>query len=186
MTDSTSLGLRIVLVADDADTPLTRQLAPYLDDRAAELVVVDGNGAGAPLDHDPDILLLDLDSRNALSALDEVRSSLRHWEDPPTVLLGHLRERNEVLGELLSCATKKLRPDSADGQPSLDDITPRQREILRMVARSHTSREIGEKLGISPRTVETHRANMMQRLGIHDVAGLVRFAVSEGLVSPEP
>jgi len=184
---SDDVTVRIVVVGDDPGSSLAARLAPYLDERAVELVVLGGSGDGPPelADQDADLLLLDLASGRALPALDRVGSLLRQQEDPPTVLLAALDGRTPMVGELLGCATKRLEPDNGAAAPGLEDITPRQREILRMVARSHTSREIGEKLGISPRTVETHRANMMQRLGIHDVAGLVRFAISEGLVEPE-
>ena len=63
-------------------------------------------------------------------------------------------------------------------------LTPRQREILQLVAERHSSKEIAQKLGLSFKTVEAHRAQIMDRLGIHDVAGLVLFAVRVGLVTP--
>ena len=191
MTPSNAHGsneaVRIVVIGDLPESSLAGRLAPYLDERAAELMVVNGSGNGGPeiVEHDADFLLLDVTSERALSALDRVKLGLREHEDPPTVVLARLDRAGEMLGELLGCAVNRLRGGNGTRSPSLDDITPRQREILRMVARSHTSREIGQKLEISPRTVETHRANMMQRLGIHDVAGLVRFAIAEGLVEPE-
>jgi DNA-binding NarL/FixJ family response regulator len=67
----------------------------------------------------------------------------------------------------------------------LGALTPRQREVLQAVAEGQSSREIAERLGLSLRTVETHRAQIMDRLGVHDLAGLVRFAVRVGLVPPE-
>lgn len=67
----------------------------------------------------------------------------------------------------------------------LDALTPRQREILQLVAEGHTSKDIAQRLGLSFKTVEGHRAQVMERVGVHDVAGLVRFAVRVGLVSPE-
>jgi DNA-binding NarL/FixJ family response regulator len=63
-------------------------------------------------------------------------------------------------------------------------LTPRQREILQAVAEGRSSREIADRLGLSLRTVETHRAQIMDRLGERDLAGLVRFAVRVGLVTP--
>lgn len=59
-------------------------------------------------------------------------------------------------------------------------LTPRQREILSLIANGLTSRQIGEKLGLSFKTVETHRSQMMERLGIHNIAGLVRYGLEEG------
>jgi DNA-binding NarL/FixJ family response regulator len=67
----------------------------------------------------------------------------------------------------------------------LDALTPRQREILQLAAEGHSSKEIAQRLGLSFKTVEAHRAQLMQRLGLHDLAGLVRFAVRVGLVTPE-
>jgi DNA-binding NarL/FixJ family response regulator len=67
----------------------------------------------------------------------------------------------------------------------LDALTPRQREILQLAAEGHSSKEIAERLGVSYRTVEAHRAQLMERLGVHDLAGLVRFAVRVGLIRPD-
>lgn len=64
-------------------------------------------------------------------------------------------------------------------------LTLRQREVLQLVAEGHTSKEVAQRLGLSPRTVETHRAQIMERLGVHDLPGLVRFAVRVGLVHEE-
>ena len=64
-------------------------------------------------------------------------------------------------------------------------MTSRQREILQLVAEGHSSREIGEALSLSHKTVEAHRAEIMTRLGIHDITGLVRYAISRGLISAE-
>jgi len=64
----------------------------------------------------------------------------------------------------------------------LASLTRRQREILQLVAEGHTSKDIGQRLGLSYRTVETHRNQMMKRLGVTDIAGLVRFAVRSGVV----
>lgn len=63
-------------------------------------------------------------------------------------------------------------------------LTARQREILQLIAEGHSTRRIAEELQVSVKTVETHRAQLMERLDIHDVAGLVRFAVRTGLIEP--
>ncbi|MBC7249658.1 MAG: response regulator transcription factor [Anaerolineae bacterium] len=62
-------------------------------------------------------------------------------------------------------------------------LTPRQREVLQLIAEGHTTQDIAQILGISVKTVETHRAQLMERLNIYDVAGLVRYAVRIGLVT---
>ena len=73
---------------------------------------------------------------------------------------------------------------SIDGElpPPQQLITTRQREILQLIAEGKTTREIAERLFISIKTVETHRAQLMQRLDIHDIAGLVRYAIRIGLL----
>ncbi len=65
----------------------------------------------------------------------------------------------------------------------IERLTPRQREILQLIAERHTTKDIAVILGISIKTVETHRSQLMERLEIHDVPGLVRFAIRAGLVS---
>jgi DNA-binding NarL/FixJ family response regulator len=67
----------------------------------------------------------------------------------------------------------------------LERLTPRQRQVLQLIAEGHTTQDIARILGISAKTVETHRAHLMEQLDIHDVAGLVRYAIRVGLVSPE-
>ena len=67
----------------------------------------------------------------------------------------------------------------------LDTLSPRQREVLRLIAEGYTTKQIAQMLEISVKTVETHRAQLMERLDIHDVAGLVRFAIRVGLVDNE-
>ena len=62
-------------------------------------------------------------------------------------------------------------------------LTPREREVLHLVAAGQTSKEIAHQLGISYRTVEVHRLHLMRRLNVHDVTGLVRFAVGAGLLA---
>jgi DNA-binding NarL/FixJ family response regulator len=64
-------------------------------------------------------------------------------------------------------------------------LTPRQREILQMIAEGMTSRQIAEALNIHIKTVESHRMHLMKRLGIHDVAGLVRYAIRHKVVLAE-
>ncbi|HVY08386.1 MAG TPA: response regulator transcription factor [Burkholderiales bacterium] len=71
----------------------------------------------------------------------------------------------------------------ADAEPGLDALSPRQREILKAIAGGRTTKQIAYDLGLSIKTIETHRAQIMERLNIHDVAGLVRFSIRIGLIS---
>lgn len=68
---------------------------------------------------------------------------------------------------------------------SLEKLSPRQREILTLIAEGNSTREIARGLQLSVKTVESHRAQLMERLNIHEVAGLVRFAIRLGLVKVE-
>ena len=69
-----------------------------------------------------------------------------------------------------------------DPRAFLSELTSRQCEVLKLIAEGHTTKEIARRLDISVKTVETHRAQLMQRLDIHDIASLVRYALRVGLV----
>jgi DNA-binding NarL/FixJ family response regulator len=93
-------------------------------------------------------------------------------------------------GTYLSSTVSKMvanRTISLDNstQSPLDHLTPRQREILQLIAEGKSTKEIAFMLEVSAKTVETHRALLMDRLGIHDVPGLVRYAIRIGLVQAE-
>jgi DNA-binding NarL/FixJ family response regulator len=75
---------------------------------------------------------------------------------------------------------KALSQPSPDAQLSI--LTPREHEVLLLVTQSHSSKEVAVKLGVSIKTAENHRTNLMRKLGIHDTAALVRFAIRHDLV----
>jgi len=75
--------------------------------------------------------------------------------------------------------------DAKSSRRVIPRLTSRERQVLNLVANGLTSRQIGEKLGISPRTAETHRVNIGRRLGIRNVAQMVRYAIENDL-SPVP
>ena len=77
------------------------------------------------------------------------------------------------------------RVGQGPGDEPLALLTGRQREILQLIAEGSSTKDIARKLDLSVKTVETHRAQLMERLDIHDVAGLVRFAVRHGLVGTD-
>jgi DNA-binding NarL/FixJ family response regulator len=83
-----------------------------------------------------------------------------------------------------SLLIKQALPAIREGDP-LAALSPRQREVLRLVAEGNSTKEIARRLDLSPKTVDIHRAQLMQRLDIHDVAGLTRFAVRVGLVGTD-
>ena len=72
-----------------------------------------------------------------------------------------------------------------DASSASDFLTDREREILQLVAESHSTREIAAKLGISIKTVDNHRTNLMRKLNLHDVASLTRYALEVGIIEPK-
>lgn len=74
-------------------------------------------------------------------------------------------------------------PEAMSGPP-VASLSGREREVLQLIGEGLSSKEIASEIGISARTAEAHRANVMHKLNIHKVAGLVRFAIREGLISP--
>lgn len=105
----------------------------------------------------------------------ELRAAIRAVHDgagyfSPAVA-GHLGAA--VRGEVAAAAPRDR----------LQRLTPREREVLARVAAGHTNREIASQLGISPRTVESHRESLMKKLSLRSVAELTRFALQSGLIA---
>ncbi|HUI65159.1 MAG TPA: response regulator transcription factor [Bacteroidota bacterium] len=112
------------------------------------------------------------------SALSELEEALR------TVARGEM-----YIGPSLTRSVIDAYKNHTTGRPAgtrlLSVLTSRQREVLQLIAEGHSTKEIARKLDMSVKTADTHRSQLMKRLGIHDVAGLVRFAVACGLITPE-
>ena len=108
---------------------------------------------------------------------------------PKSAAAGELQEALEtvirgetyVSGEVVR-RTVLQQAQATEQNELLKKLTPRQKEILTLVAEGHSTRNIARSLNISVKTVEAHRAQLMQRLNIHEVAGLVRYAIRMGLV----
>ncbi|MBA2414669.1 MAG: response regulator transcription factor, partial [Geodermatophilaceae bacterium] len=77
-----------------------------------------------------------------------------------------------------------LRRDRQGAQIPDSILTPREEEIIKLIAEGHSSKQIAHTLVISAKTVDRHRANILQKLGMHDRLGLTRFAIRAGLVEP--
>jgi DNA-binding NarL/FixJ family response regulator len=75
-----------------------------------------------------------------------------------------------------------LARDDTDGE--LEPLTPRELEILKLIAEAHSTKEIADILVISPKTVERHRANILGKLGMRDRVELTRYAIRRGLIEP--
>jgi DNA-binding NarL/FixJ family response regulator len=111
-------------------------------------------------------------------------------KDAATAELGAAIRAVALGATYLSPAISKtvlLNAQGGGGSPHpLRELTVRQLQVLRLVVEGRTMKEIAARLGLSVKTVEAHRAQMTERLGIHDVPGLVRYAMRIGLLRPEP
>ena len=77
----------------------------------------------------------------------------------------------------------QLRAASEPQSSGYASLGPREREIVQLLAEGHTSPQIARRLHISTRTVETHRRNIVRKLGVHSIAELTKYAIREGLTS---
>jgi len=76
----------------------------------------------------------------------------------------------------------RIRRDRSETESPFQVLTEREREILRLLTEGKSSKGIAAELNVSPKTIETHRANIMRKLDIHNIADLVRYAISRGIV----
>jgi len=106
--------------------------------------------------------------------------ALRKASEKHRSVLSNLRDAVGVIENFLRTENPGQHADMRD-----ERLTPRQQQILQSIARGFATREIALQLHVSTKTVESHRAQLMQRLNIHDVAGLTRYAIRTGLVHPD-
>jgi DNA-binding NarL/FixJ family response regulator len=103
-----------------------------------------------------------------------------------TLAIAHVREGKKYLSPCIEQeAAAEYGQQGKEGQKTAPDLTPRQREVLILIAEGRTTKEIAQQLNISVKTVESHRGQLMDRLNIHDIAGLVKYAIKFGLASIE-
>jgi len=99
------------------------------------------------------------------------------------VFAGEIYYSLEVANVVMSkYVNSSLKAKSTNFEISVDDLTKREKEIIVHIASELTNQQISEKLFISPRTVDTHRRNLLQKLGVKNTAGLVKFAMSNNML----
>lgn len=190
-------GLEVVGEADNGREALrlARQLNPNVV--LMDIAMPELNGLDAIariLQHDPKIAIIILsmhESREHVlralqagargyvlknAAVDELEKAIRAAARGQKYLTPAISER-------LIAGVTATRSDAAAAQSTVESLTQRQREILQLIAEGRSSREIAAVLNISVKTVETHRSLLMERLNLHDIAGLVRYAIRVGLVT---
>jgi len=135
---------------------------------------------------DPDTRILVLSSIDRPDIIEQALAAGVNGYLLKDFVLGELQQALEMVLSGQSYLSPKIQDMSlrqgfgGNGNGSL--LTPRQTEILRLVASGRTTKEIARDLGISPKTVEFHRGRLMERIGVHDVTGLTRFALQTGVV----
>jgi DNA-binding NarL/FixJ family response regulator len=97
---------------------------------------------------------------------------------------GGERYLSQRISDLVTDVSFRSLNGSKEVSP-LEQLSPREREILQLVAEGKTSQEIGERLSISSKSVDTYRSRLMRKIGVKDVAGLVKFAIQHGVISLE-
>ena len=153
----------------------------------------------------PDIVITDI-AMGGMSGIELTAEVLKRWPTTQCIVLSMYKTAPYVKSALAAGASGYLLKESVDAElelairsvvkgetylsPVVADLlvakkdyalTRRQTEVLRAIAEGMTTKETARHLGVSPKTVETHRAELMKRLDIYDIAGLVRFALREGL-----
>ena len=139
--------------------------------------------------HAPDtqVLILSMhdDERYLFEALRAGASGyvLKHAADQDLVNAVRAASRGEPF--LTSAAQQSLIRDFLDrGGERPAELTPREQEVVKLIAEAHTNKEIAQILHLSEKTVESHRAHVLQKLGMRDRVELVRYAIRKGLVEP--
>jgi DNA-binding NarL/FixJ family response regulator len=196
-----------VLIADDH--PIVRKALRRLFERSGIDVVAEAGDARESLQlavrERPDIALLDL-FMPAGGGLEATRRILRRCPGTRVVILSGFvgsgeatdalragaiafipktAAHAEILGALRAAhdgrGSMARSSMAADGDRGLTRLTEREREVLEMVARGHSSSSAAALLGVSGRTIDAHRQKIMDKLGIHCVSGLTRFAIERGI-----
>jgi DNA-binding NarL/FixJ family response regulator len=110
------------------------------------------------------------------SAYKELRQAIR------TVMDGHPYLSSEVAEVVVEDYVRNLPSEQKTQTP---ELTPREREVLQLIAEGHSTKKIAQQLYLSAKTVGTHRRNIMEKLGVNSIAELTKYAISHGLTSLE-
>lgn len=203
-------GSRRAIIADD-HAIVRRSLAEILSEiDKLEVVAEASNGLetiALVKQHSPDLLLLD--AAMPLARGVQVYSEARRWSPDTRVVVITGFTSTALLADWLSAGVDGLFLKSAEpaemregfevvlaggrfvssevtqrleNEPSLPELTDREREVLSLIASGHQNVAIGERLFISPKTVEKHRASLMAKLGVNSISALMTFALREGLL----
>jgi DNA-binding NarL/FixJ family response regulator len=154
-------GLEVIRQVKER-SPATRIIVLSMQSSEAYVVTALKNGASG-------YMLKETDPGELLFAVREIIAGRRYLSDP-------------LSQKLIDAFVRKAEESWHD---PYETLTNREREIFQLTVEGHTNPEIAKKLSISPRTAETHRASMMNKLGLHSQTDLIRLAIRRGLLSVE-
>ena len=184
--------VRVVAEAGDGVEALERALADRPDVAVLDVSMPRMTGLQAAREiraHDADIGLLMLsmhdDDRYFLEALDAGASGYVLKKAADADLVDALRAVAEGRPFLASSSQRELLRGWEEGTAEAEDsLTPRELEVVKLIAEAYTNRQIADTLMLSEKTVESHRANLLAKLGMRDRVELVRYAIRRGLIEP--
>lgn len=138
----------------------------------------------------PDTRVLIFSGYQSPSLVRELLQAGAHGFVEKSAPLSELRKGIEIVasggsyfGPEVALLLRDAMADPKSSDSGVNILTKREREILQLIAESHSTREIAAKLEISVKTAENHRTNLMRKLDLHDVASLTRYAINNGLIS---
>jgi DNA-binding NarL/FixJ family response regulator len=130
--------------------------------------------------HTEDSIILQMLDAGAMGFLDKNTSKKEMYEAIDSVLIHNSvyfpESTNAYMMELLTSSSYKPYPQKCVV------FTPREQEVIQMICKDFTTKEIGVKLDLSPRTIDTHRVRIMEKMNVKSVAGLVAYAYSKGII----
>ena len=184
--------VRVVAEAGDGVEALEQALAERPDEAVLDVSMPRMTGLQAAREiraHDSDIGLVMLsmhdDDRYFLEALDAGATGYVLKKAADHDLVDALRTVAGGRPFLSSNAQRNLLREWEEGTAEADDsLTPRELEVVKLIAEAHTNRQIADTLMLSEKTVESHRANLLAKLGMRDRVQLVRYAIRRGLIEP--
>jgi DNA-binding NarL/FixJ family response regulator len=186
-------GLDVVAEAGDGIEAIDRALAERPDLCILDVGMPKMNGLQAAREirsHLPDarVLMLSMhdDERYLFEALKAGASGYVLKREADQDLVGAVRAVGRGEAFLTNAAERSLIRDwmSDDTRGPTIPLTPREEEVVKLIAEAHTNSQIAEILHLSEKTVESHRANVLRKLGMRDRVELVRYAIRRGLVEP--
>jgi DNA-binding NarL/FixJ family response regulator len=189
-------GLRLLLAKSGIDVVgeasngvelvnITRDLRPQVVVADMSMPLLNGIDAGAQIMREfgiPCVLLtMHADSEYVTRAMSQGISGYVLKSRASACLVEAIREVAEGNMYLSPGLSGAVFQEIIQGKGSPEPLTPRERQVLQLIAEGYTTKEIAEIIGITTRTGESHRAKIMEKLGIHNTAGLVRYALKRGV-----